>query len=97
MLLIRMCYTADLPTPDEVIRRLTGHSAQQTNHESFSNESAHSRSVPDSSAQADGPPMARRTAGSENATPAGAPMPAKAQAPDIPRLQSFADIVALAA
>ncbi len=33
MLLIRMCYASDLPSPDDVIRRLTGQLATKTNTE----------------------------------------------------------------
>jgi DNA polymerase-3 subunit gamma/tau len=92
MLLIRMCYAADLPSPDDLIRRLTGNPASQTKSESFKNESRPSGPVLDSSA-----PRARLAVGGDVARPSETPAPARAQAPARPSLQSFANIVALAA
>jgi DNA polymerase-3 subunit gamma/tau len=95
MLVIRMCYAADLPAPDELIRRLTGIPAAQTKGDSSRNESRPSALVPDSSMAMDTAPKTRRAVGGDAAHPAEAPV--KAQAPARPSLQSFADIVALAA
>jgi DNA polymerase-3 subunit gamma/tau len=95
MLVIRMCYAADLPAPDELIRRLTGSPAAQTKGDSSRNESRSATLVPDSSMAMDTAPKARRAVGGDAAHPAEAPV--KAQAPARPVLQSFADIVALAA
>jgi DNA polymerase-3 subunit gamma/tau len=96
MLLIRMCYAADLPPPEEIIRRLTGKPADSPQTEPSRNESRASEGVHDSSARQVTPPNGRRTAGGENAAlePTHAP---EAAAPAGARLDSFADIVALAA
>ena len=96
MLLIRMCYAADLPPPEEMIRRLTGKLAEQPRTEPLLNESRASGAVHDSSGGFAAPPNGRRIAGSENAAlePTRAP---EAAAPAGPRLDSFADVVALAA
>jgi DNA polymerase-3 subunit gamma/tau len=96
MLLIRMCYAADLPPPEDIIRRLTGKSADQPRAEPSGSESRTFGGVPDSSARGAAQPNGRRALGAENAAlePSHAP---EAAAPAGPRLDSFADIVALAA
>ena len=101
MLLIRMCYAAELPSPDDVIRRLTGKTANQTNREPSGNESRVVDRVPDSPLMGGQATPMRRVAGgdpepapqaqSPEATTPAAAMPAP------PRLDSFADLVALAA
>ena len=96
MLLIRMCYAADLPPPEEIIRRLTGKLADQPHAEPSRNESRASESVPDSSARGAAPANGRRAVGGENAAPETMPV-AEAAAPAGPRLDSFADVVAMAA
>jgi DNA polymerase-3 subunit gamma/tau len=96
MLLIRMCYTADLPPPEELIRRLTGRPLNEARAEPSANESRASRNVPDSALPQVSMPNGRRTVGAENAALDAAPTP-EATAPQGPRLDSFADIVALAA
>lgn len=96
MLLIRMCYAADLPPPEEIIRRLTGRVADQPQTEPSRNESRASGGVLDSSLQQSAPPNGRRAMGSENAALEASPVP-EAAAPAGPRLDSFADIVAYAA
>jgi DNA polymerase III subunit gamma/tau len=96
MLLIRMCYAADLPPPEEIIRRLTGKAAGQAQAEPSRNESRASAGVPDSSASSATPPGARRASGGENAALEATHAPEVSVAAG-PRLESFADIVALAA
>ncbi len=96
MLLIRMCYAADLPPPEDIIRRLTGKQAEQRQAEPSRNESRVSEGVLDSSPPMALPPAARRTMGGENAAPEPSHAP-EAAAPAGPRLDSFADIIALAA
>ncbi len=98
MLLIRMCYAADLPPPEEIIRRLTGKPADQPRGEPSRNESRASANVLDSSGSAAPPPKGRRAAGGEDIPPETAATPAlEASVPTGPRLDSFADIVAMAA
>jgi DNA polymerase III subunit gamma/tau len=101
MLLIRMCYAADLPSPDDIIRSLTPDSNNQNNREPSRNESPTHGGVPDSF----GVPTSRRVAnGDSEALPRRQERPemhaapaTEAQAPTAPRLESFADVVALAA
>ncbi len=96
MLLIRMCYAADLPPPEDIIRRLTGKQAEQPHAEPSRNELRASEGVLDSSPQMAKPPAGRRAMGGENAAPEPTHAP-EAAAPAGARLDSFADIVALAA
>ncbi|WP_088344491.1 MULTISPECIES: DNA polymerase III subunit gamma/tau [Rhodomicrobium] len=98
MLLIRMCYAADLPSPDELIRSLTGRTQAQTKGEPSGNESAVRGHVPDSSDAMSSVPPGRRAMGGESGAVSEARMPeqAAAPAPALPALQSFADVVALA-
>jgi DNA polymerase-3 subunit gamma/tau len=96
MLLIRMCYAADLPPPEDIIRRLTGKQAEQPHAEPSRNESRASEGVLDSSPQMAKPPAGRRAMGGENAAPEPTHAPEAAAAAGA-RLDSFADIVALAA
>jgi DNA polymerase-3 subunit gamma/tau len=98
MLLIRMCYAANLPPLDEVIRGLTGSGAAQARPAQGGNESRHSRNVADSF-DAGEPPRARRVAGEADAMapraqyePVAAPV-----IPALPRPDSFQAVVALAA
>lgn len=104
MLLIRMSYAANLPSPDDLIRRLTQNPDIRTNREQGSNESPTLGDVPDSS----GAPQARLAAGgaggaditafAEGMPDAGAiPETAVREAPAAPKLDSFADVVAMAA
>ena len=98
MLLIRMCYAADLPSPEDVIRRLTGKSGIQTKGEPSNNESGFAAHVPDSSVPASSAPRSRRAVGDDGDARHEAQFQEEAAAaPAPPRLQSFADIVALAA
>jgi DNA polymerase-3 subunit gamma/tau len=98
MLLIRMCYAANLPPLDEVVRGLTGKSAGQTKPAQGGNESRRSRDVADSF-DAGEPPRARRVAGeADPAAPRAQHMPAEATAvPALPRPDNFQAVVALAA
>jgi DNA polymerase-3 subunit gamma/tau len=99
MLLIRMCYAADLPPPDEIIRRLTGKSASQTKGEPIANESRPEAPVPDSSVADSAVPPRRRVAGGDS-EPAPEPQiqdELAASPTAAPRLESFAELVALAA
>ncbi len=96
MLLIRMCYAANLPAPDEVIRGLIANPGARPNGERSNNESQTRVSVRDSS----GSPPGRRFAGGEDAPlldddEVPDPGPEMA-APLPPRLESFVDVVALA-
>lgn len=96
MLLIRMCHAADLPPPDDIIRRLTEKSASQTKSELSKNESRAQALVPDSSASVNSLPAKKRAVGSDVAPEAETQRPHAAQSPAGPKLESFADIVALA-
>ena len=96
MLLIRMCYAADLPPPEEIIRRLTGRQADQSSPEPSRNESRASEGVLDSPSRSAAPPNGRRAIGGENAALEATHVP-EAAAPAGPRLESFTDIVVLAA
>ncbi len=97
MLLIRMCYASSLPPPDEIIRRLTDQSANQTKREPSGNESRPHPYVPDSSAIVADTPPARRAVSGENSIVPEARLPEQAAANAAPRLQTFAEVVALAA
>jgi DNA polymerase-3 subunit gamma/tau len=99
MLLIRMCHAASLPTPDDLIRRLTGIPQNQTDREQAGNESRLRGNVPDSPLINAAPPSLRRVAGSDVAPEARPHRMETAAAPQpaLPRLESFADLVALAA
>jgi DNA polymerase-3 subunit gamma/tau len=99
MLVIRMCHAANLPTPDDLIRRLAGAPAPQTNPEQSRNESAIHGGVPDSPLINAAPSPMRRVAGSDVKPDARPQMPETAAAarPALPKLDSFADLVALAA
>jgi DNA polymerase-3 subunit gamma/tau len=101
MLLIRMSYAANLPPLDGLIQRLTENSDVRTNRERGSNESPTLGNVPDSS----GAPQARLlVSGGGEAAPFTDRMPeaeailetAVCEAPRAPKLDSFADVVALA-
>jgi DNA polymerase III subunit gamma/tau len=98
MLLIRMCYAANLPPLDEVLRSLTGSGASGARQGQAGNESRHSRNVADSF-DAAGPPRARRVAGeADPAAPRAQCEPVAAPAvSDLPRPDSFKAVVALAA
>jgi DNA polymerase-3 subunit gamma/tau len=104
MLLIRMSYAANLPSPDDLIRHLTQNPAPRTNREHGSNESPTLGNVPDSS----GAPQARLAAGGAGGADVAAfadgmpeagvmPETAVREAPAAPKLDSFADVVAMAA
>ncbi len=96
MLLIRMCYAANLPAPDEVIRSLTANPGGRTNSERLQNETPIRAEVRDSS---DVPP-GRRFAGGEDAPLLDddeRPDPGlEMAAPLPPQLASYADVVSLA-
>jgi DNA polymerase-3 subunit gamma/tau len=98
MLLIRMCYAANLPPLDEVIRSLTGSGASGSRQGQAGNESRRSRDVADSF-DASEPPRARRVAGeADPAAPRAQYEPAAAPAvSELPRPDSFKAVVALAA
>jgi DNA polymerase-3 subunit gamma/tau len=104
MLLIRLSYAANLPPPEDLIRRLTQNPDIRTNREQGSNESQTLSNVPDSS----GAPQARFAAGGAGGAdfaPLADEIPvvealletAVCEAPLAPKLDSFADVVALAA
>lgn len=102
MLIIRMCYAADLPSPEDLIRNLTSNPGQQNRRELSGNESPTQGSVPDSF----GAPAGRRVAnGDVESSPrrqerlemCAVPAQTDTQIPTPPRLESFADVVALAA
>ncbi|MGF1620325.1 MAG: DNA polymerase III subunit gamma/tau [Rhodomicrobiaceae bacterium] len=99
MLLIRMCYSANLPSPDDLIRSLTGKTAKQTNSERSKNESGAGTHVPDSSGVASTNHPGLRVAGGDYEPHRQAQRPEETQAlrPGLPVLESFADLVALAA
>jgi DNA polymerase III subunit gamma/tau len=92
MLLVRIAYAADLPTPDEALRALQEGGGAET--------SARAASGPAPSARPDpGPRMAMAAEGGSRAQ--SAPAPARALAPEpapasAPRLSSLADVAALA-
>jgi DNA polymerase-3 subunit gamma/tau len=95
MLLIRMCYAANLPPLDEVIRGLTTPDASRTKPAQERNESGGSRVVAESFADSE-PPRARRAVGETDLTAASAERaPAKAAPDASPRLESFQAVVAL--
>jgi DNA polymerase-3 subunit gamma/tau len=102
MLMIRMCYAANLPPLDEVMRGLAGSAGAPARQGSTGNESRRSPGVADSF-DAGEPPRARRFAGeAESAAPLSAPRAEHAPAPvpaapERPRLDSFAAVVALVA
>jgi DNA polymerase-3 subunit gamma/tau len=96
MLLIRMCYAADLPPPEDIIRRLTAKSANQTKGEPSHSESRTSSGVPDSLSGNGAPPSGRRAVGSDEPVLSDRQL-LDQEAPAAPRLASFADVVALAA
>ena len=82
MVLIRLCYVADLPPPGELVRRIQG-------------EGAASRPAPSSPPSSLGGRVAGATALAE-AVPASMPAPS-GPAPSGPVLASFRDVVALVA
>ncbi len=97
MLLIRMSHAADLPSPEDVIRRLTGKPANQTKSESSRNESGSEPLVPDSPPPPGSSAPRRRVVGGQIDAPSEPQlqedMPPSAAAP---KLESFAELVALA-
>jgi DNA polymerase-3 subunit gamma/tau len=99
MLLIRMCYSANLPSPDDLVRSLTGKTAKQTKDERSKNESGSSKHVPDSSEATHSNHPSLRVAGGdyEPSQQANVPEATQAVRPELPVLESFADLVALAA
>jgi DNA polymerase-3 subunit gamma/tau len=93
MLLIRMCYAADLPPVDELVRSLTASGSNIAKPAQAGNESRRSRDVADSF-DAGELPRARRVAGEEGST-----VPQAELAPTNPpasaiRLDSFSAVVA---
>ena len=98
MLLIRMCYAANLPPLDEVIRGLTGSGAAQTKSAQGGNESRRSRDVVDSFDE-NGSSRARRVVGeADPGAPRAQYEPVSApEIPALPRPDSFNAVVALAA
>lgn len=97
MLLIRMSHAADLPSPEDLIRRLTGKSASQTKGEHFKNESRADAHVPDSSASLGASPARRHVVGGDSAPRAEARLSQAPASSPAPQLENFADLVALAA
>jgi DNA polymerase-3 subunit gamma/tau len=90
-----MCYAANLPPLDEVIRGLTGPDSARGQSGQSGNESRRSRDVAESFADSE-QPRARRIAGEAAAiAPQPERAPAKAAADTSPRLESFAAVVAL--
>jgi DNA polymerase III subunit gamma/tau len=92
MLLIRMCYAANLPPLDEVVRGLTASGAGSARPAQGTNESRRSRDVADSFDAAE-PPRARRVGEAE----ASAPRMEVAAAPAPPKPDSFKAVVNLVA
>ncbi|PNG26936.1 DNA polymerase III subunit gamma/tau [Methylocella silvestris] len=95
MVLVRLAYAADLPTPDEALRKLAALTGD------FSTKAGSSAAAPDSGdpghraqkLRAAPSVMISMGAAASAAAPAPSPAPAEPSA----RLESFADIVALAA
>ena len=87
MVLVRLAHASDLPTPDEALKALRDGGG-------IRNEAAPVRPPP----RGDGMPMAvASSAGTASSTPRPNPAPApKAVSATMPRLESFADIVAMA-
>ncbi|MEJ2117074.1 MAG: DNA polymerase III subunit gamma/tau [Alphaproteobacteria bacterium] len=103
MLLIRMCYAANLPSPDDLIRRLTQNPGLGTNGERAMNESLTSGGVPDSSSMSQARLVAGGAGGADIAPLAGGMPEADAmletaiiQTPAAPKLESFVDVVTMA-
>ena len=94
MLLIRMCYAADLPPVDELLRSLTASGAASARPVQAGNESRRSRDVADLFELGE-PLRARRVAGeTESTAPRAELAPESAPAPAA-RLDSFQAVVAL--
>jgi len=98
MLLIRMCYASDLPSPDDLIRRLTGKTPQKTNSEHKANESGPAAGVPDSPpvSAASQQPGRRVAGGGYEHEPETLAAQSEPDRPALPQLETFADLVALA-
>ncbi len=98
MVLVRIAYVADLPTPDEAIRML-GESGGASSASAAASSTASSSNGPAAISQASAPRAGYGRGGSE-AAPAMQSAPRASAAPaDAPqlRLASFAEVVALAA
>jgi len=102
MVLVRLCYAADLPTPDEVLRSLKDGSGAMAASGAPPASSARAHS---GSARSDSPPRAARRGGAEGAPvlaareaePVARPMPAEeAEELDGAVLRSLADVADLA-
>jgi DNA polymerase-3 subunit gamma/tau len=92
MILIRIAYAADLPTPDEVIRSLNGNDTQQQQRRG--SLAATDRTVPTPSSQAQG---GKERAGSAAARAAPAPEAGAESKPAPLVCRQFEDLIALAA
>jgi DNA polymerase III subunit gamma/tau len=93
MLLIRMCYAANLPPLDEVVRGLTASGGNRARPAQGGNESRRSANVADSF-NAGEPPRARRVGEADAAAPRAELVPIPA-APAHPKPDSFQAVVAL--
>ncbi len=93
MVLVRLAYAADLPTPDEALRRLANAPAGA----SAANPAPSSRPSGGGSRLAMSPaPMGQASMGQAREARSPAPSPAPTKAPEM-RLSSFEEVVALAA
>ena len=89
MVLVRLAYAADLPTPDEVVKRLTSPGAGPGTGTMF----APAPAAPSTRALNDGPaPRAAMAGGSAQPMP----RPATPETPPQPTMRAFSDVVALA-
>jgi DNA polymerase III subunit gamma/tau len=93
MLLIRMCYAANLPPLDEVVRGLTASGAGMARAAQGGNESRGSRNVVDSF-DSSGAPRARRVGEPEAIAPRAETVRAAAPAPRLENFQAVVDLVA---
>ena len=98
MILVRIAYAADLPTPDEVIRSLGEGTRGNGAGAGATTPGAPSSPRPDLRSEAPRADVPRGATRAALATAAAAEMPAHASAASAPTraLQSFADLVALA-
>ena len=96
MVLVRLAYAADLPAPDELIRRLDNEPAASTPAPAASADAGNAAPQPSARAGEDtaSPVQAQAAPAME---PQAEPVPVSEPEPQLPQPQSFEEVVALAA
>jgi DNA polymerase III subunit gamma/tau len=96
MVLVRLAYAADLPTPDEALRRLKEERSGTLSAEAKPRAEASPRAESSTATTPHSSPVMRAVTGGGNAALQTQPIPQKEAPPPLMKLARFEDVVALA-